>query len=158
MRLLSQTPQGWYLPSLSAEEALASSIEHVRARTARQRQCLKELNEELAVASSIKRWIKNEVAACAGGPLSQLPEGKNAALMATGEKVDGMSAAWRYIHPQWEYVDALKSQWEAEALGHQQFAEDSMPTAALVRVTPTSTRQCCSSIFFQACDKCPTRG
>ena len=51
----------------------------------------------------------------------------------------GKDATWRDIHPQWrskevgEQAAALKAQWEAEALGHQLFAEDSMLKAALIR-------------------------
>ena len=68
---------------MPAEKAAhASSIKHTRERTARERQHLKDLNEELAVASSIEGRIRNEVAASAGGPLPQVPEGEKAALMA----------------------------------------------------------------------------
>jgi hypothetical protein len=108
-------------------------LENMREKTAQGRQRLKELNEELADADLILRQIeviKEEVAASAGGPIPQLPAGKDAALTAMGK-----DASWRDVHPRWQDVSdqvALKEQWNAEALGYQQFAEDSMLKAALI--------------------------
>ena len=101
---------------------------HKRATQERQR-----LVEELADVEVLLRQIevnKKEIAASAGGPFSQQPAGKDAALMAMGK-----DAAWLDVHPRWQDVSdqvALKEKWNAEALGYQQFAEDSMLKAALI--------------------------
>jgi hypothetical protein len=119
-------------------EAGARVLENIRKETAEQKRRLHELNEELARADFLEQQIqaiKDEVAASAGGPISQPPASKNAALLAMGKKVDGTHSTWRDIHLGWEQAGnqaALKAQWNAEALGQQQFAEDSMLKAALV--------------------------
>lgn len=121
------------------QEARAESLENIRARTAQEKQRLEEVRRELRQAEVLEEQIqavRDEVAASAGGPIPKLPAGKNAALMALGKSADGRDATWRDIHPDWKnvYVQvALKAQWNAEALGQQAFAEDSMLKAALIR-------------------------
>lgn len=105
----------------------------MREKIAQKRQRLKELNDKLADADVLLRQIEviqDEVAASAGEPILKLPAGKDAALMVVGK-----DAAWRDIHPRWQDVGdqaVLKEQWNTEALGYQQFVEDSMLKAALV--------------------------
>ena len=103
------------------------------------RKRLEDLRAELDHAKALKRQVealRAKVAASAGGPIPKLPAGKNAALMSLGKSADGRDATWRDIHPDWKNVYeqvALKAQWNAEALGQQAFAEDSMLKAALIR-------------------------
>lgn len=54
--------------------------------------------------------------------------------MAMGKKADGTPSTWRDIHGDWKESPnqaALKAQWNAEALGYQEFAEDSQLVVAL---------------------------
>ena len=54
--------------------------------------------------------------------------------MAMGKKADGTPSTWRDIHRDWKELPdqvALKAQWNAEALGYQEFAEDSQLMVAL---------------------------
>lgn len=121
------------------EKARVEGLENIRARTVQEKQRLEQVRRELRQAEVLEEQIqviKDEVAASAGGPIPKLPAGKNAALMALGKAADGSVATWREIHPQWRNVReqvALKAQWNAEAMGEQPFAEDSMLKAALIR-------------------------
>jgi hypothetical protein len=129
-----------YYPKANADDR-ARSLESMQERIDHERQRLEDLNKELAVAKHLEIQIdalRKKVEARSGGPIPQLPAGKNAALMAMGKK-DGKDATWRDIHPDWkgEAVSTqqtpLKTQWNAEALDHQPFAQDSMLMAALIQ-------------------------
>ena len=81
--------------------------------------------------------MKGEAAARAGGPIPKLPAGKNAALMALGKNRHGEDATWREIDANWRSLPreeqmAVKAQWNAEAMGEQEFADDSKLKAALI--------------------------
>ena len=91
----------------------ARGLEIARQRAAQARQ---RLIEKLADVDSLLRQIKvseEEVAASAGGPIPQLPAGKDAALMAMGK-----DASWCDIHPRWQDVsDQFASQGAVERRG-----------------------------------------